>query len=51
MLFELDGGDRASLRRLFDRYPCLHGSVAAVVEGGMPKVFVDSREELLRATK
>ena len=43
ILIELD--DRVSLRRLFDRYPCLHGSVAAVVEGGMGKVFADSREE------
>src|SRR5262245_1380931 len=45
MLIELDSDNRASLRRLFDRYPCLRGSVAAVVEGGMGKVFSDSREE------
>jgi GNAT superfamily N-acetyltransferase len=45
VLIELDGGERASLPRLFDRYPCLHGSVAAVIEGGMGKVFADSREE------
>src|SRR5919197_6721592 len=45
MLIELDSDNRASLRRLFDRYPCLHGSVAAVIEGGMGKVFADSREE------
>jgi GNAT superfamily N-acetyltransferase len=44
-VIELDRGNRASLRRLFDRYPCLHGSVAAVLEGGMGKVFADSREE------
>jgi GNAT superfamily N-acetyltransferase len=44
MLIELDSDNRASLRRLFDRYPCLHGSVAAVIEGGMGKVFADSRE-------
>jgi GNAT superfamily N-acetyltransferase len=45
MLIELDSDNRASLRRLFDRYPCLHGSVAAVLEGGMGKVFADSRGE------
>ena len=45
MLIELDSDKRASLRRLFDRYPCLHGSVAAVLEGGMGKVFEDPRGE------
>src|ERR1700730_2004408 len=45
MLIELDSDNRASLRRLFDRYPCLHGSVAAVIEGGMGKVFADAQEE------
>ena len=45
MLIELDSDNRASLRRLFDRYPCLHGSVAAVIEGGMGRVFADSQEE------
>ena len=45
MLIELDSDNRASLRRLFDRYPCLHGSVAAVIEGGMGKVFTDAQEE------
>jgi hypothetical protein len=45
MLIELDSDNRASLRRLFDRYPCLHGSVTAVIEGGMGKVFADAREE------
>jgi RimJ/RimL family protein N-acetyltransferase len=45
MLIELDSGNRASLRRLFDGYPCLHGSVAAVIEGGMGRVFTDAREE------
>ena len=44
-LIELEGDDRASLRRLFDRYPCLHGSVAAVIEGGMGRVLADSQEE------
>jgi len=45
MLIALDSDNRASLRRLFDRYPCLHGSVAAVIEGGMGKVFADSQQE------
>jgi GNAT acetyltransferase-like protein len=43
--FELDSDNRASLRRLFDRYPCLHGSVVAVIEGGMGKVFADAQGE------
>src|SRR5437867_3028878 len=45
MLLELDSDNRGSLRRLFDRYPCLHGSVAAAIEGGMGRVFADSQEE------
>src|SRR2546425_2904911 len=45
MLIALDSDNRASLRRLFDRYPCLHGNVAAVIEGGMGKVFADSQHE------
>src|SRR6516164_6224337 len=45
MLIELDSGNRTSLRKLFDRYPYIHGSVAAVVEGGMGKVFADAQEE------
>ena len=45
MLIELDRDNRASLRRLFDCYPCLHGSVAAVIEGGMGRVFADAQEE------
>src|ERR1700741_1110883 len=45
LLIELDGDNRASLRRLFDRYPCLYGSVAAVIEGGMGRVFADAQEE------
>jgi hypothetical protein len=45
MLIALDSDNRASLRRLFDRYPCLHGNVAAVIEGGMGKVFADSQQE------
>ncbi len=45
VLIELDSDNRGSLRRLFDRYPCLHGSVAAAIEGGMGRVFADSQEE------
>src|SRR4029077_16297935 len=45
MLIELDSGSRASLRSLFDRYPCLHGVVAAVIEGGMGTVFADAQVE------
>ena len=43
MLIELDSDNRASLRTLFDRYPCLHGVVAAVIEGGMGRVFADAQ--------
>src|SRR5215467_11206115 len=42
---ELNSDNRWSSRRLFDRYPYLHGSVAAATEGGMGRVFVDSQEE------
>jgi GNAT superfamily N-acetyltransferase len=45
MLIELDSDNRASLRKLFDRYPYVHGSVAAVIEGGMGRVFADAQEE------
>jgi len=45
MLIELGSDNRASLRTLFDRYPCLHGVVAAVIEGGMGRVFADARGE------
>jgi len=45
MLIELDSGNRTSLRKLFDRYPYIHGSVAAVVEGGMGRLFADAQEE------
>ena len=44
-LIELDSDNRASLRRLFDRYPCLHGVVAAIIEGGMGRVIADAREK------
>ena len=43
MLIGLDSGNRASLRSLFDGYPCLHGVVAAVIEGGMGRVFADAQ--------
>src|SRR6516164_6102952 len=45
MLIELDSDNRASLRTLFDHYPCLHGVVAAVIEGGMGRVFADAQGE------
>src|SRR5215510_16297056 len=45
MLIELDSDNRASLRTLFGRYPCLHGVVAAVIEGGMGRVFADAQAE------
>ena len=45
ILIELDSDNRTSLPKLFDHYPCLHGSVAAVIEGGMGRVFADEQEE------
>src|SRR6516162_9319215 len=45
MLIELDSDNRTSLRKLFDRYPYLHGTVAAVIEGGMGRVFADAQED------
>jgi len=45
MLIELDSDNRTSLRSLFDGYPCLHGVVAAVIEGGMGRIFADARTE------
>jgi len=44
-LIELDSDNRTSLRKLFDRYPYVHGSVAAVIEGGMGRVFADAQKE------
>ena len=44
-MIELDSDNRACLRTLFDRYPCLHGVVAAVIEGGMGRAFADARGE------
>jgi hypothetical protein len=45
MLIELDGDNRTSLRKLFDWHPRLPGVVAAVIEGGMGRVFADAQEE------
>jgi RimJ/RimL family protein N-acetyltransferase len=45
MLVELDSDNRASLRRLFDGYPCLHGVVAAIIEGGMGRIFADAQAD------
>lgn len=45
MMIELSCDNRESIRGLFDNYPCLHGCVAAFIEGGMGKVFVDSLED------
>jgi hypothetical protein len=45
MLIELDSDNRASLRRLFDGYPCLHGVVAAIIEGGMGRIFADAQAD------
>ncbi len=44
VLIELDANNRKPLRRLFNDYPCLHGSISAIVEGGMGRVFVDSKK-------
>ena len=44
MLIELESDNRASVRRMFNHYPCCHGGIAATIEGGMGKVFVDSQE-------
>ncbi|MDM9384536.1 GNAT family N-acetyltransferase [Chlorogloeopsis sp. ULAP01] len=44
-MIELDSDNRESIRKLFDHYPCLRGFVAAVIEGDMGKVFVDSQEK------
>ena len=45
ILIELDSDNRACSRKLFEGYPCLHGVVAAVIEGGMGKVFADAQDE------
>jgi GNAT superfamily N-acetyltransferase len=42
MLIELDRDSRACVAPLFSGYPYLHGSIAAMIEGGMGKVFTDS---------
>jgi hypothetical protein len=44
-LIELGSNNRPRFRNLFDRYPCLHGVVAAVIEGGMGRVCADAQEE------
>jgi len=44
MVVELDRDNKIALRRLFGGYPCMHGCIAAVVEEGAGKVFVDSQE-------
>jgi len=44
MIVELDRKNRASLRRLFGDYPCMHGCIAAVIGDGAGRVFVDSLE-------
>jgi len=45
MLFELANNNRGTVRHLFNNYPCLHGSVAAVIEGDMGKIFTHSRKD------
>jgi GNAT superfamily N-acetyltransferase len=42
MLIELDRDSRACIERLFRDYPYLHGSIAAIIAGGMGTVFTDS---------
>src|SRR5215472_17719424 len=50
MLIELDSGNRASPRRLFDHYPCLHlSSVAVSREHRRAKTDRLDTELLLRA--
>lgn len=44
MIVELSRDNRASVRRLFGDYPCMHGCIAAVIEDGAGRVFGDSRE-------
>src|SRR5215471_6988151 len=45
VLTELDSDNRACSRKLFEGYPCLPGGVAAVIEGGMGRLFSDARGE------
>jgi len=42
MPVELQGEERLMLKPLFEKYPYLHGSAAAAVEGGMGRVYVDN---------
>jgi GNAT superfamily N-acetyltransferase len=44
MIVELDRDNKVPLRGLFGDYPCMHGCIAAVIEGNAGKVFADSRE-------
>src|SRR6266498_4614590 len=44
MIVELDRDNKASLQKLFGKYPCMHGCMAAVIEDGAGKVFADSQE-------
>ncbi|SRR5579883_2161711 len=44
MPIELGPNQRAALRPLFARYPCLRGCVAAVIEGGMGRAFADAAD-------
>lgn len=45
ILTELDADHRSSLRGLYQDYPCLRGSVSAIVDSSMGRVFADSRWE------
>jgi GNAT superfamily N-acetyltransferase len=42
MLIELAGDNRACVAPLFNGYPYLHGSIAAIIAGGMGTVVADS---------
>lgn len=42
MLIELARDNRSCVAQLFNGYPYLHGSIAAIIAGGMGKVFADS---------
>jgi GNAT superfamily N-acetyltransferase len=42
MLIELATDNRSCVAQLFSGYPYLHGSIAAIIAGGMGKVFADS---------
>ncbi len=42
MLIELATDNRSCVAQLFNGYPYLHGSIAAIIAGGMGTVFADS---------